>query len=382
MKSNAFFSLKFKFAYQPKGIRQTILLERIKSGRERQATRNAYVNKFRPKNGGGAKLFFRVPLPTESNNICELPVCLHAFRALFCITRKISQYFRKHEASTLFGPIQHGNCNTRNRYNGSKVKQSENDVIVFLQSNSDTYGEAYATRFIRELCGSGLRKEEEDLVELPSNFSKRKLYRDFCFQRGYKIKGTAKGSYGNTSVYELRPVDPYLWPEGTMPLPVCSYSNFLLIWKEKFPNLKIRNRCEDTCGDCVRFRNTFAKFNAKNAARKLRLAQQALSLSDNDDDQPSDISDSDKDEPNDNGSNSSSSSTDSSADDAFSLGDEDDFPEEVLMEKAYSHTVQAQAQRELAKLRTAEAQATANLEHEKRTYCLIGKCTFLLSHLS
>ena len=105
-------------------------------------------------------VFFRVPLPTESNNICELPVCLHAFRALFCITRKISQYFRKHEASTLFGPIQHGNCNTRNRYNGSKVKQSENDVIVFLQSNSDTYGEAYATRFIRELCGSGLRKEE------------------------------------------------------------------------------------------------------------------------------------------------------------------------------------------------------------------------------
>jgi hypothetical protein len=112
-------------------------------------------------------------------------------------------------------------------------------------------------------------------------------------------------------VYELRPVDPYLWPEGTTPLPVCSYSFFLLIWKEKFPNLKIRNRCEDTCGDCVRFHNNFAKFNAKNAARKLRLAQQALSLSDNDEDKPSDISDSDKDEPNDNGSKSSSSSTDS-----------------------------------------------------------------------
>jgi hypothetical protein len=72
--------------------------------------------------------------------------------------------------------------------------------------------------------------------------------------------------------------------------------------------------------------------------------QQALSLHDNDEDKPSDISDSDKDEPNDNNSNSSSSSTDSSADDAFVLGDEDDFPEEVLMEKDYSHTVQAQAQ--------------------------------------
>ena len=141
-------------------------------------------------------------------------------------------------------------------------------MIAFLKAISDTYGEAYATRFIRELCSVGVRKEEEDLVELPSNFS-RKLYRDFCFQRGYKIKGTAKGSYGNTSVYEPCPVDPYLWPEGSTPLPVCSYSPFLLIWKENFPNLKVRNRCEDTCGDCVRFRNTFAKFNAKNAARKL-----------------------------------------------------------------------------------------------------------------
>jgi hypothetical protein len=35
--------------------------------------------------------------------------------------------------------------------------------------------------------------------------------------------------------------------------------------------------------------------------------------------------------------------------------DENDFLEEELMEKAYSHTVQAQVQRELAKMRTAEA---------------------------
>jgi hypothetical protein len=79
------FFLKVKFAYQPKGVCQTILLERIKSGRERQAAQNAYINRLHPKDGGGANLFYHIFLLTESNKNknCELPVCLHAFPTLF-----------------------------------------------------------------------------------------------------------------------------------------------------------------------------------------------------------------------------------------------------------------------------------------------------------
>jgi hypothetical protein len=186
IKSNVFFSFKVKFAYQP-GIHQTILLERIKSGRERQATRNAYVNKYHPKNGGGAKLFFHIPLSTESNNIFELPVCLHAFRALFCMTQKISQYFRKHEASTLFGPIQHGNCNTQNRCNGSKQKQSENDLIDFLQSVSDTYGEAYATCFIGS-CVDQAFERKKTLWSSRLIFQRESCTETFAFKEGIRSK--------------------------------------------------------------------------------------------------------------------------------------------------------------------------------------------------
>ncbi len=107
------------------------------------ATRNAYVNKFHPKNGGGAKSFFFISLLTESNNIFELPVCLHAFCALFDITWKMSQYLRKHETSTLFGPIQHGNCNAQNlkqvQWFKMKTEWKQRDNI--LKSILDTYGE-------------------------------------------------------------------------------------------------------------------------------------------------------------------------------------------------------------------------------------------------
>jgi len=37
-------------------------------------------------------------------------------------------------------------------------------------------GESYATRFIRERTSILIRKDEEDLMELPSSYSKRKIY--------------------------------------------------------------------------------------------------------------------------------------------------------------------------------------------------------------
>ena len=42
-----------------------------------------------------------------------------------------------------------------------------------------------STRFIREETGSGLRDGEENLLELPTCWSKRSIYGRFCYERGW-----------------------------------------------------------------------------------------------------------------------------------------------------------------------------------------------------
>ncbi len=130
-------------------------------------------------------------------------------------------------------------------------------MVEFLSEVSASYGEPYATRFVRSVTGMSLRNEEVDAIESPSHFKKRKLYAQYCCSRGYKVKASAKGSYGKISDYEVRDVDGVYWLPESVPEPVCSWKDFLVIWKKEFPHLKIRNSCEDTCGECFKIKNSF-----------------------------------------------------------------------------------------------------------------------------
>ncbi len=74
------------------------------------------------------------------------------------------------------GPMKHGNLKKRNRYSGSIVAATEADVVAFLEELGRTEGESYATQFIRERTFIHIRKDEEDLIELPSSYTKRRIY--------------------------------------------------------------------------------------------------------------------------------------------------------------------------------------------------------------
>jgi hypothetical protein len=69
-------------------------------------------------------------------------------------------------------------------------------VVRFLNNIADERGYSYATQFIRESTSLGLRKEDEDLIELPSSLSMRSLFKQFCHERGHVVVATAKGSFG------------------------------------------------------------------------------------------------------------------------------------------------------------------------------------------
>jgi hypothetical protein len=113
-------------------------------------------------------------------------------------------------------------------------------VVTILVDIRDSYGEAYATRLVIEVTGLSIQWEQENLVELPSQFTKCKLYAEYCFSRGYQMKAHTKGSYGKVSAYN-----------------VCSWKVFLSIWKEAFSYMKVRNPCEDSCAECFKICNSF-----------------------------------------------------------------------------------------------------------------------------
>jgi hypothetical protein len=79
------------------------------------------------------------------------------------------------------GPVKHGNIGTWHRYLSSVSFSVEPDVVVFINGVGVEYGESYATRFVWERTSVGLRNEEEGCIDLPSYFSKRKLYERYVF---------------------------------------------------------------------------------------------------------------------------------------------------------------------------------------------------------
>lgn len=322
------------------------LKERVKAGLDRQ--------KIHRRDRNLSTLYYHITVNTESN--VDIAVCLNAFRNLFGILRRPWETLKHNVAhgNYVAGPIRHGNVEKRTRHLSSNAKKAEGSIVAFLKDLSDTYAEPYATRFIRTVTSVGLRNDEEGLVELPSNYTKRKLYSDWCYSIGYKVRSDAKGSFGPTSKYEPRPFDDVLWPEGSEQLPVSSWHSFLAVWKQQFPKLKIRNSCEDVCGECVRLRNSIVHVDEKRRRRRNRfVAAASLDL---------DGLSSDGD------SRESSSMETEESDEEYEVPPDTEYLEEYLFFKANDHVVQAQSQRSFVQVRQQQAKETRHLDHSERRF--------------
>lgn len=79
------------------------------------------------------------------------------------------------------GPSNHGNVGLRNRHVGTGIADLEPDIVAFLNLLGQDHGESYATRFIRERSSLGLRNDEEGSIDLPSHFTKRKIFERYVF---------------------------------------------------------------------------------------------------------------------------------------------------------------------------------------------------------
>jgi len=163
------------FADYPRNVRETILKERIVAakdrGKELKKVRRLLTNQ---RGHGQQNQMFRYKL--GDNHEEESAICIQAFRNLFCIGKQMWKRLKKEAETAAPGPVQHGNVGTQHRHVSSMTFSVEPDVVAFITAVGVEYGESYATRSIRERTSVGLRNEEEGCVDLPSYFSKRKLY--------------------------------------------------------------------------------------------------------------------------------------------------------------------------------------------------------------
>ena len=151
-----------------------------------------------------------------------------------------------------------------NRRNGV-ILEAEERLNTFFSDMQEDFAEVPATRMVRCLTGASLRKEEEGLVELPSYFTKRSLYKRFMYDSGYTIKISDKGNV-KASVR----TDDEWQSKNRPPLPILSWGTFTSYWQEHYPKMKIRVQSEDVCGECtivqMRFKyNSFRLFAKSNS---------------------------------------------------------------------------------------------------------------------
>ncbi len=122
---------------------------------------------------------FRYKLGDEHKG--ESPICSQAFTNLFSIGKQMWKRLKSEAIMAAPGPVKQGNVGTWHRHLNSISFSVEPDVVAFINGVGAEYGESYATRFVRERTSVELQKEEEGCVDLPSYFSKRKLYERYIF---------------------------------------------------------------------------------------------------------------------------------------------------------------------------------------------------------
>ena len=139
------------------------------------------------------------------------------------------------------------------------IVEKLNEFLAGLEKE----GEPHATKVVRTRTGVALR-DDDDIIELPSSYSKRNLYARFMLMLGWKVKPDGAGNFGKLRDYEPRPFDED-WVDGeATPVSPCSFESFRRFWLEHYPKLKIREPSYDTCSTCFKYSNSLAAL-TKNA---------------------------------------------------------------------------------------------------------------------
>eukprot|EP00977_Amphora_coffeiformis_P024958 scaffold17707_cov212-Amphora_coffeaeformis.AAC.11 len=114
-------------------------------------------------------------------------------------------------------------------------------------------------RYIREKTGTLHERDKEDIKELPPYFTKRSLYRRYCFDQGWAIATDCKGS---PSKKEQKRDESWKKLQQECGV-VVSWGTFLAFWARHYRTLVVGKPHEDRCNACHKYCNQL-KFKTAN----------------------------------------------------------------------------------------------------------------------
>jgi hypothetical protein len=132
--------------------------------------------------------------------------------------------------------------------NATKFDEETLDDLRSFFLDIESFCDVVPTRFVRNKTGATTTREKnERAMTLPPCWSKRSLYCRWCYERGWNIEDSIKGT--------LSKVKRTDWPPDMDHQPVISWTYFFLIWKREYSYISVRRPTADICDDCYVFYN-------------------------------------------------------------------------------------------------------------------------------
>ena len=191
------------------------------------------------------------------------------------------------------------------------------------------------TRWTRDAVTKTTEVRDSDgIEELDPGWSKRRLYGNFAWKQGWKIRATSKGS----TVKERRTDAD--WSATEEPKQVCCRQSFNNYWSYNHPKLIVRKPSKDICSVCYKFSLLYRR----------KIDRRRRQAADNDD------------------------NIDSDDDDDEDNSDDDDLDDDELEEamvKVGRHIEEARSMRELLGVLHAEAQKCTEDGVDDEEMCIV-----------
>ena len=147
---------------------------------------------------------------------------------------------RHYNNNTTPKSLHNNNENAR----GKVLERGEYEELMQYLCQVETLAEPSATRLVREVTGScTIRDNNDKIMYLPSNMSKRGVYRQYCEQRGKNVVTSHDGSISLEDIDDINSKECISW---------CMFHNF---WRDHFTDLKVSKCSEDICKECYVFFN-------------------------------------------------------------------------------------------------------------------------------
>lgn len=190
--------------------------------------------------------------PDVNNGIIELTSCCNF--ALMTILGYGLKFWRTcNQHAVEWTTPSHGL--TDRQSNNSIKEESQMELHLFF-ADVELHAEPTPMRFIREKTGTLTERDKTDIKLLPPYFTKRSLYRRYCFDLGWNTSTNCTGSPNKKVLRNDEEWQQLQREEGQ----IVQWSTFLRFWAVNYPALKVGKPSEDICNACHKYCNQL-KFN-------------------------------------------------------------------------------------------------------------------------